>query len=63
MFGQLIISESELFLGVAGCRDTLILYYFLIHIFTDLDTILISQWSERHGEVYMEVTVVNWFWC
>lgn len=63
-FVQLVISESELFLGVAGCRDTLILYYFLIRIFTDLDTILISsQWSERHGEVYMEVAVVSWFWC
>lgn len=58
-----IISENKLFLGVAGCRDTLILYYFLIHIFTDLDTILISQWSERNGEDYIQVRVVVWFWC
>jgi len=59
----IIVSENTFFFGAAGCRDTRTLYSFLIQIFTHLDMISVSQWSERNGEGYIGVTTGNWFWC
>lgn len=38
-------------------KGTLIFYYFLIHIFTDLDKTFISQWLGKNGKGYIQVTV------
>lgn len=46
-----------MFLGVAVYKGTLIFYYFLIHIFTDLDKTFISQWLGKNGKGYIQVTV------
>lgn len=38
-------------------KGKLTFYYFLIHIFTDLDETLISQWFGKHGKGYVQLTV------
>lgn len=53
----IIISENKLFLGVAMYKGTLIFYYFLIDVFTDLDKTSILHWLEKNGKGYIQVTV------